>query len=264
MAGTFLDNLTVDDVAAMFSPADRKRIKENWPLVAASLKRWHLTDRDIVLYVIATIDAETYPKFSPAAEQANKYSRKTDKAGYAGIQDPGTVRPFGAYDSTIRFDKGKPVINKNLGNAYYRGKDDALMRARHGDPEIPDLNEGEKFRGRGFVQMTGRYNYGQMQRAVGGPLGIDLLEHPEVAEDPAVAAEIIACFISKRRQTTEQHLTAGEYKKARRVVNNLALHWEAIERVRDAYATIEAKRAAKGAASKTPAPRTPTVISSPP
>lgn len=267
MAGTFLDHLTVNDVATMFPPADRKRVKANWPIIAASLKRHHLTSRDIVLYVIATVDAETYPKFSPAPERPSKYSRKEDKVGYQGIQGASTTRPFGGYDSEIKFVKGKPVVNRHTGNAYYRGKDDELMRARHGDSPIPDLNEGYKYRGRGFVQITGHYNYAQMQRHVGAPLGLDLVEHPEVCEDPAIAAEIMAVFIGKRRQAIEQHLQAGEFKKARRHVNTQALHWEAIERVRSAYAQIEAKRksAAQSPAPKPQAPKTPapTVVSAP-
>jgi hypothetical protein len=252
-AGTFLDNMTVDDVAAVFPPDARKNIKANWPIIADSLKRWHLTSRELVLYAIGTIDAETRPTFSSGAELRSSRSEKLDKAGYQGIQDPGTVRPFGQYDSTIRFPKGKPVINKQLGNAYYRGKDDELMRARHGDPPVPDLNEGEKYRGRGFVQLTGKYNYGVMQRRVGAALDLDLLEEPEQAEDPATAADILACFLGSKRETIEKEMKAGNYRAARKAVNAQGLHWQKLQRVVTAYDQNQAKKVAKEA-PKRPAP----------
>ena len=257
MAGTFLDNITADDIAALFPHEAQNRIKAHWPLIASRLKEKHLTSREAVLYTVGTIAAETYPLFSPAPERASRHSKRIDKAGYAGIQDVGTVRPFGAYDSNITFKKGKPEINKSLGNAYYRGKDDALMRARHGDAPIPDLNEGEKYRGRGFVQITGKYNYGVMQRMVGTELGIDLLEHPEEAETPETAAGILACFLARHRSAIEKEMKEGHYKAARKAVNRQGLHWEKIERVVTAYDAAQAKKASKAAAARAMGPPRP-------
>lgn len=262
MAGTFLDNLTVGDVAALFPHSVRARVQSYWPLIAASLKERHLTSREMVLYVIGTIEAETRPTFSPGAEVSSKLSRTMDKAGYAGIQDAGTVRPFGQYDSSIAFRKGKPVINHSLGNAYYRGKDDALMRARHGDAPIPDVNEGEKYRGRGFVQITGKYNYGVMQRQVGAELEVDLLQHPEQAEDPETAAEIMACFLARHRSMIEKEMKAHHYKSARHVVNKRDLGWEKIERIVHAYDAHQAKKASAAARTMGP-PRPPATVARP-
>jgi len=260
MAGTFLDNLTIDDVAALFPPSANERLKANWPLIAEQLKERHLTSREAVLYVLGTIDAETKPTFAPDPEQSSKRSQTVDKAGYAGIHDAGTVRPFGKYDSTIRFAKGKPIINKQLGNEYYRGKDDALMRARHGDPPIPDRNEGEKYRGRGFVQLTGKYNYTVMQRMVGTELDIDLVNNPEEAEDPETAAQIMACFLARHRSTIEKEMKAGDYEKARKVVNKQGLAWRKIERIVTAYDAAQEKKAAKAAAARVMGPPRPSTV----
>lgn len=46
--------------------------------------------------------------------------------------------------------------------------------------------DGVKYKGRGFIQITGRYNYTQAAK----DLGIDLVKHPELAERPDVAARV--------------------------------------------------------------------------
>lgn len=46
--------------------------------------------------------------------------------------------------------------------------------------------DGSRFKGRGFIQMTGRSNYA----AAGNFLGLDLVNNPELAETPEVGARI--------------------------------------------------------------------------
>ena len=46
--------------------------------------------------------------------------------------------------------------------------------------------DGVKYKGRGFIQITGRANYTQ----AGKELGIDLVNHPELAEKPDIAIKV--------------------------------------------------------------------------
>jgi predicted chitinase len=54
--------------------------------------------------------------------------------------------------------------------------------------------DGVKYKGRGFIQLTGRYNYTQ----AGKDLGIDLVNHPELAERPDVAAKVTLWYWKNR------------------------------------------------------------------
>jgi len=77
---------------------------------------------------------------------------------------------------TAMVEKGSPEYfqkyegRKNLGNT--------------------EPGDGFKFRGRGFIQLTGRYNYAKYGKAV----GVDLVNNPDLAADPKVAAKIAVAY----------------------------------------------------------------------
>jgi predicted chitinase len=54
--------------------------------------------------------------------------------------------------------------------------------------------DGWRFRGRGYIQLTGRYNYNQASR----DLGYDLINNPDLAADPYIAAEIAVWYWETR------------------------------------------------------------------
>jgi predicted chitinase len=51
-----------------------------------------------------------------------------------------------------------------------------------------------KFRGRGLIQLTGRYNY----EKIGKALNVDLVKNPELVNDPALAPKIVAIYVKQR------------------------------------------------------------------
>lgn len=57
--------------------------------------------------------------------------------------------------------------------------------------------DGLAYRGRGFVQLTGRENYRRVGELVG--LGGRLLREPDLASDPGVAGRALAAFLAARR-----------------------------------------------------------------
>jgi len=81
-----------------------------------------------------------------------------------------------------------------------------------GNKGAPD---GNSFKGRGFVQLTGRANYVKF----GGQIGKDLVKNPALANDPKVAAELLARFLKNSETKIRQCLTNHDLAGARKVVN---------------------------------------------
>jgi peptidoglycan L-alanyl-D-glutamate endopeptidase CwlK len=87
-------------------------------------------------------------------------------------------------------------------------------RADLGNQGAPD---GERFKGRGFIQLTGRANYALHGAAIG--LGSQLIENPDLANIPGIAARLLASFLKTHEQRIRAALAIGDLHAARRLVN---------------------------------------------
>src|SRR5262245_63118899 len=75
--------------------------------------------------------------------------------------------------------------------------------------------DGESFKGRGFVQLTGRANY----TTFGAKLGTNLVNDPDKANDPTIASELLALFLKDKEERIRDALDSGDLATARRLVN---------------------------------------------
>ena len=73
--------------------------------------------------------------------------------------------------------------------------------------------DGARFKGRGLIQITGRYNY----KACGKALGIDLEQEPDLLERPDYAALSAAWFW--REHGCNELADAGKFFAITRVIN---------------------------------------------
>ncbi|MBK7364299.1 MAG: peptidoglycan-binding protein [Nitrosomonas sp.] len=92
--------------------------------------------------------------------------------------------PFDLYDN-----------RKDLGN---RGKPD-----------------GNRYKGRGFIQLTGRANYVKY----GKEINQDLINNPGLANDPHIAAQLLAYFLKNGERKIRACLDDHDLAGARKVVN---------------------------------------------
>ena len=111
----------------------------------------------------------------------------------------------------IPIDEGRSKFNSSPSGHPFDLYD---HRGDLGNTGSPD---GERYRRRGFIQLTGRSNY----RRYGAQLqpAIDLEAHPELANAADVAADLLCLFLADRELLIKDALLAGNFQAARRLVN---------------------------------------------
>ena len=91
-----------------------------------------------------------------------------------------------------------------------------------------NASDGALFKGRGFVQLTGRYNYAKY----GALIGLDLTANADLANAPEVAALLLAQFLAKHADAMRTALAAGQFAAARKLVNGGA---HGLDRFKDVF-----------------------------
>jgi hypothetical protein len=97
------------------------------------------------------------------------------------------------------------------GEHSYFAKYDRGRLARELGNTVP--GDGYKYRGRGYVQLTGRHNY----QKYGHLIGIDLVQHPDQALVSTIAARIMVEYFVQVGVVAR--CQAGQWVSARRAVN---------------------------------------------
>jgi putative chitinase len=163
-------------VKRMFPSGTRlANISANLPFVMAGLRSRQLGDRSMALMAMGTIRAET-EGFVPIDEGRSRFN--TSSGG----------SPFDLYDAGTS-------IGARLGNT--------------------ERGDGPRFKGRGYIQLTGRDNY----RRVSGQIGVDLIQQPPLANEPATAGLILAQFLKNHETAVRKALDNGDLSRARKLVN---------------------------------------------
>jgi putative chitinase len=139
------------------------------------------------------------------AKETNKISSGQGQAALesaldqAGITDPQERAQF--LGQMSHESMGFTRMLEMADGTAYEGK------SRLGNTQPGD---GPRFKGRGFVQLTGRYNYGKY----GSQLGIDLINNPHLASDPKIAAKIaVAYWMDRVRPAVKKN--GGDFSNTR-------------------------------------------------
>jgi predicted chitinase len=118
----------------------------------------------------------------------------TRTARAAGITNPTELAAFLAQTAHESHDfKSMVEYGGSLDFRKYDPKYAPRKAKTLGNKKVGD---GARYKGRGYIQLTGRYNY----KRAGEALGIPLEQNPELAEKPEVAAKIAVWFWKLRVQ----------------------------------------------------------------
>ena len=90
--------------------------------------------------------------------------------------------------------------------------------------------DGDRYKGRGFIQLTGRSNYQAHGRAIG--LGDRLVQNPDLANYPDIAGKLLASFLKTKERAIKEALLDNDLRSARRLVNGGS---HGLERFCDAF-----------------------------
>ncbi|WP_324831276.1 glycoside hydrolase family 19 protein [Pseudomonas saxonica] len=128
------------------------------------------------------------------------------------FQIVGTKR-IAAFIAQIGHESAQFRYVRELGNDQYLSKyDTGTLAKRLGNTPEAD-GDGQKYRGRGLIQITGRANY----MMCGEALALDLISHPELLEKPQHACMSAAWFWASRGLNTLAD--AGQFDTITRRIN---------------------------------------------
>lgn len=117
--------------------------------------------------------------------------------------------------STIALETGSFCPCRELGGLGYLS---GLYEGRV-DLGNSEAGDGVKFCGRGFIQITGRWDY----KRFGSLTGHDLVGNPDLALYPDVAADVLCAFFRERR--VPDFANAQNWVMVRRRVNGGLTGW---------------------------------------
>ena len=125
-----------------------------------------------------------------------------------------------AFLAQVGHESGQLRFVRELGNNAYLAKYDtgALAKRLGNTPEAD--GDGQKYRGRGLIQVTGRANY----RDAGVSLGLPLLEQPELLEQPVWAAMSAGWFWSRAK--LNDLADVGKFEAITRKINGGLNGWD--------------------------------------
>lgn len=175
---------TVD--AAVDSASSRprsQRAREQEARTIAAARAAGITDRKELAMFMAQTAAESGNFHDADLEEDGYSARGVWNARGAELQRHGVT--FEQVEQAHRRG-GKAAMFEFMYADKYRGSGHRLGNTQEGD--------GNRYRGRGTIQLTGRANY----RRMGQLLGLPLEEDPDLASRPDIAARIAVAFWQER------------------------------------------------------------------
>ena len=186
-------------------PAKDQDIKQNLGDVKAALMKRGMTDEKYLNAVLGNVMKESGGKIVNEKLDYSKTSNERIRSIFGS-------RAAGKTDAELNQIKSS---EEGMGEFMY-GKDTKIGRSM-GNLEPGD---GFKYRGRGYIQLTGKNNYAQASQAV---FGDDrLVKDPDLLNDPKVAAEVVAWYMERGKTRMATAMGIDEKNMSQDQANLLA------------------------------------------
>lgn len=178
------------------TPPVTQNVQKNLNDVAEALKKRGMNDPEYVKAVLGNVMKESGGKVV------------NENLDYSGTDNARIRKIFGSRASG-KSDEELSAIKKDpskMGEMMY-GKDTEIGRSM-GNTEIGD---GFKYRGRGFIQITGKSMYAQCSQAL---FGDDrLVKNPDLINDPKVATQAAAWYMESTQKSMARKMGIDLTKK---------------------------------------------------
>ena len=120
-------------------------------------------------------------------------------------------------------DTWQPIVERGSRSYFDKYETGTPLGRRLGNTEPGD---GWRFRGRGYVQITGRANYARLTQVLKLGPEADLVRDPDQALRPAIAYQIMSVGMRKGLFTGKKlsdyvGLGVCDYRNARRIINGV-------------------------------------------
>lgn len=156
---------------------------------------------------------------------------------------------FGArVDTTPRVARNLPALNREMREAGITTPQRkaaflaTLVNESRMDPSASERGARARYKGRGYMQLTGAWNYGAAGRAI----GVNLRRNPAAAADPQHSAAIATWYWTKARPTSNKAADRFDMGRVSRNVGYAANAREDAERCADfkrAYQAFSGRKA---------------------
>jgi predicted chitinase len=177
---------------------------------------------------------------TPGTAAENVLTRAAKAAGLAGVE-------LAQFLAQCAHETGDFAHLEELGgNRYLAQYDPTVNPAKARALGNTQAGDGAKYKGRGFIQITGKANYANAGKA----LGIDLVNNPEAAARPDIAAKIAVWYWQNRVAPYVQDFsdTRGVTKRINPGLQGLQDRQSNFKDYQQQVASVKPRVAAPGAA----------------
>jgi predicted chitinase len=177
---------------ATATPPQDQNVKSNLASIVESMKKRGITDENYIKATLGNVMKETGGK---NISENLDYSKTSNER----IRQIFGSRAEGKSDEELNRIKSS---QEGMGEFMY-GAGTSIGR-RMGNTEAGD---GWKYRGRGFIQLTGKSNYAAASQAI---FGNDMLvKNPDAVMDPSIASQVVAWYMEKSKNRMQASMGLG-------------------------------------------------------